>query len=226
MDVEVRKSNIAGAGRGLFAQKDFAPGEIVLQLERPYVAELDIDRMKDTCAYCFRRGSNTDEERRRKALLGFFTAADVETKACTGCKKVRYCSKTCQTKAWKREHKYECKAISADGRPDLPHGVRAVIKLLGKLKNDAEGKKGQLLDILQFLPAGGGDGGKALKDMEKSHPQKFEDFGTLAYGAWKYAGEPQIGELDSNAIAKGLFFNVSFVHLCLKQSADGVHGRS
>ncbi|EGP88636.1 uncharacterized protein MYCGRDRAFT_37947, partial [Zymoseptoria tritici IPO323] len=79
MDVEVKQSAIPGAGRGLFATKDFEPGDIVLSLDRPYVAELDIDRLCDTCAWCFQR----------------LPAGFVQTKACTGCKKVRYCSKTC-----------------------------------------------------------------------------------------------------------------------------------
>lgn len=99
MDVEVRSSPIAGAGRGLFALKDFAPGDLVLSLERPYVAELDIDRLSDTCAWCFQRGATDANERSLSQNLGL-PAGFIETKACTGCKRVRYCSKICQTKAW------------------------------------------------------------------------------------------------------------------------------
>lgn len=172
------------------------------------VAELDIDRMQDTCAWCFQRGPADDYERSKQAALGFFTGGGIETKACTGCKRVRYCSKTCQSKAWKREHKHECKVLSPESRPDLPHGVRAVIKLLGRLKNDTAGKDEALLDILQFSPAGGDSNGAALEQIKKDNPQRFEDFSMLAYGAWKYSGEPNIGDMDSEMIAKAFFYNV------------------
>jgi hypothetical protein len=118
---------------------------------------------------------------------------------------VRYCSKTCQSKAWKREHKYECKAIAPQDRPDLPHGVRAVIKLLGRLQADPQGKDEQLIDILRFQPYA--DEG-LLAAMKKAKPQRCEDFDMLAYGAWKYAGEPKIGDVDSLGLAKGFFYNV------------------
>lgn len=205
MEVEVRSSPITGAGRGLFALKDFAPGDLVLSLDRPYVAELDIDRLADTCAWCFQRGATSSEERSLSQNLGL-PAGFIETKACTGCKRVRYCSKTCQSKAWKKEHKHECAVLKPDNRPDLPHGVRAVMKLLGRLKADPENKDEKLIDILQFQPAGAG--GAALEEFKKQDAQRFEDFGMLSYGAWKYAGEPKIGDMDSQAIAKGLFFNV------------------
>lgn len=192
------------------------------------VAELDIDRMQDTCAWCFQRGAVDEYDRARRANLGFFTGGGIEVKACTGCKRVRYCSKTCQAKAWKREHKHECKVLSPAERPDLPHGVRAVIKLLGRIKNDPDGKDELLLDILQFHPAGGDSEGKALEQIKKDNPKRFEDFSMLAYGAWKYSGEPKIGDMDSEMIAKAFFYNVSFVflHTLPEASADGVDGRS
>ncbi|KAK4621138.1 SET domain and MYND-type zinc finger protein 6 [Fulvia fulva] len=207
MDVLVKTSDITGGGRGLFAKKDFAAGDLILSLDRPYVAELDIERLKDTCAWCLQRGATDDFERQRRAALGNFTNSIIDTKACTGCKRVRYCSKSCQSKAWKREHKYECKVLAPDNRPDLPHGVRAVVKLLGRMKNDPEGKDEALLDILQFWPAGVADK-SALDEFKKQNQHRYEDFGMLAYGSWKYAGEPNMGGTESEAIAKGLFFNV------------------
>lgn len=153
------------------------------------------------------------EERAKAASLGLPTGI-IDTKACTGCRKVRYCSKTCQTRAWKREHKYECKVLAFPGRPDLPHGVRAVIKLLGRLKADPEGKDELLLSILQFKPA---SDSKALDFIKRKDPQRFEDFNMLGYGAWKYAGEPEFSNPNSpgvklsnsgEATAKTFFFNV------------------
>ena len=51
MNVEIRKSDIEGAGRGLFATKSFKPGEVVHTIARPSVAELDTERLQDTCAW-------------------------------------------------------------------------------------------------------------------------------------------------------------------------------
>ena len=34
-------------------------------------------------------------------------------KTCQGCKQVKYCSKSCQTKHWKHEHKGVCSTLSA-----------------------------------------------------------------------------------------------------------------
>ncbi|CAK3911680.1 SET domain and MYND-type zinc finger 6 [Lecanosticta acicola] len=226
MDVQVEKSAIDGAGRGLFATRDFAPGDIIVQLDRPYVAELDITRLRDTCAWCFRRGAttSTDPEAAGRSTTetssGFFAGVDVVTKACTGCKRVRYCSKTCQSRAWKREHKYECKVLAPEGRPDLPHGVRAVIKLLGRLKNDPKNEDELLVDILQFLPAGGG--GAELEQIKRDNPQRVEDFSMLAYGAWKYAGEPKLGDMDSETIAKAFFFNVMSNTMQLSNPLDDI----
>lgn len=89
MDVEVKTSSIASAGRGLFALRDFAPGDIVLSLDRLYVAELDIDRLADTCAWCFQRGATNADERSLSQNLGL-PAGFVETKACTGCRRVNH----------------------------------------------------------------------------------------------------------------------------------------
>lgn len=214
-NVQVKQSGIESAGRGLFAKKDFQPGDIVLALNRPFVAELDQERLRDTCAWCLQRGASA-EDRAKATSLGL-PIAGIETKACTGCKRVRYCSKTCQTRAWKREHKYECKVLAPVERPDLPHGVRAVVKLLGRLKADPEGKDQLLLDIVQFRPA---SDPKALEDIQRQDAQRFEDFSMLAYGAWKYAGEPMLGDMDSNAISKAFFFNIMSNTLQLSSALD------
>lgn len=206
MNVEIRKSDIEGAGRGLFATKSFKPGEVVHTIARPSVAELDTERLQDTCAWCFHKGP-TQAERQQAAALNL-PEVDFDTKACTGCRKVRYCSKACQAKAWKREHKFECKVISVPGRPDLPHGVRAAIKLLGRLQADPDGKDESLLDILQFKPA---VDGKALEWIKMHQEQKWEDFNMLAYGAWKYCGEPKHEKIDFQSVCRAFFFNVSLV---------------
>lgn len=205
MNVEVRESTIAGAGRGLFALQDFKPGDAVLRLDRPYVAELNLDRLHDTCAWCFLRSAK-DSQKRTSVARKTLPTGVVETKACTGCNKVRYCSKQCQARAWKREHRYECNAIKPENRPDLPEAVRAVIKLLGRLKADPEGKDEALLEILKFRPYTDEDVIRRFMDRE---PEKMEEWQTMAYAAWKYAGEPVLGDTNSLPIAKGFFFSVS-----------------
>lgn len=203
MDVHISSSRLVGAGRGLFAKKDFQPGDVIYSTSRPYVAELDTRRMQDTCAWCFVRQTDSQNEDSTTAVSQ--SANGMQVKPCGACQRVKYCSKTCQAKSWKREHKYECKAIEPKDRPDLPHGVRAVIKLLGRLKADPEGKDEQLLNILQFQPFADPE---MLAAMKNVNAQRFEDFEMLAYGGYKYAGEPKIGQMDALTIAKAYFFNV------------------
>lgn len=209
MQVEVRDSSIPGAGRGLFALQDFAPGDVVLRLERPFVAELAMDRLQDTCAWCFLRGARDPAERSLSASQNLPTGF-VETKTCTGCNRVRYCSKTCQTKAWKREHRHECKVLQPASRPDLPEGVRAVIKLLGRLKVDPEGKDEALLEVLKFRPY---TDEEVMQRFTQQDPEKMQEWQTMGYAGWKYAGEPVLGGAESLPVAKGFFFSVGGVCL-------------
>jgi SET and MYND domain-containing protein len=202
-NVQVQQSAISGAGRGLFALKDFQPGDVVLSVERPLVAELDIDRLRDSCAWCFQRSATDPMERAHSASMGLPTGF-TEVKACTGCRRISYCSKKCQSKAWKFEHKYECKILTPKERPDLPEAVRAVIKLLGRLK--AEGNKDERLsDILNFRPFAGGQG---LEEFSRQNKKLFDDFSMLGFAAWKYTGEPKLDGVDSQNVAKAFLFNV------------------
>ncbi|KAH8675535.1 hypothetical protein BX600DRAFT_507765 [Xylariales sp. PMI_506] len=203
-NVEVRESQIPGAGRGLFARKDFQPGDLVVALDRPLVAELDVERLLDTCAWCFQRSATDQRERAQAVAMGFPTGF-TEVKACTGCRRVSYCSKSCQSKAWKREHKYECKALAPTNAPNLPVGVRAAVKLLGRLKADGEGKNASLQEILKFKPFAG-EGG--FEEFAKKDKKRFDDYNGLSWAAWKYAGEPKFDGGDGKAIARAFVFNI------------------
>ncbi|KAK6067358.1 MYND finger [Seiridium cupressi] len=205
-NIEVKQSGISGAGHGLFALKDFQPGDVVLAIDRPLVAELDMERLRDTCAWCFQRGATDPQERAMSAAMGL-PAGFIEVKACTGCRRISYCSKKCQTKAWKSEHKYECKILAPSERPDLPEAVRAAIKLLGRLRAGAikgEGTKGDDLKyILNFRPYAGGQG---LDEFSRQNTkQLIDDFNMLGWAAWKYSNDPS---LENEAISKGFVFNV------------------
>ena len=200
--VEVKQSKIGGAGRGLFALKDFSPGDVVLSLDRPLVTEVELDRTSDTCAWCLQRSEMDPEARAKAAGMGLPTGL-TSVKACTGCRLAVYCSKTCQSRAWKREHKYECKAIGVKDRPNLPPGVRATIKLLGRLSASPEDER--VRAILSFKPAGHP---ATLESVMREHKERFDDFQLLAYGAYTYAKEANIVGSDFQNTSRGLLFNV------------------
>lgn len=200
--VEVKQSKIAGAGRGLFAAKDLAPGDIVLSVDRPLVAEPEFERRLDTCAWCLHRSELDPAQRLQSASMGL-PVGFIEVKACTGCRRAVYCSKACQSKAWKREHKYECKIIGHKDRPDLPQGVRIAMKLIGRLKAEPEDER--LRAILQFRPAGQPGGLDAARQQDSD---RFSEYQMLAHGAYKYMGEPKIGDANPEGVAQSLYFNV------------------
>lgn len=83
--VEVRTSPTAG--NGLFATKDIGAGELILMIKRPLVGVLDIPRLEDTCSNCFMWSVGSVE--------GGLALDKPTVNACTGCKKVKYCSKVC-----------------------------------------------------------------------------------------------------------------------------------
>lgn len=82
--LEIKASPISG--KGIFATKSFAPGDVVLELERPLVATLDKERVEDTCGWCFNWINLS---------LTAPTAipAHRKVKWCSGCNKIKYCSK-------------------------------------------------------------------------------------------------------------------------------------
>ncbi|KAK5127213.1 hypothetical protein LTR85_008575 [Meristemomyces frigidus] len=205
-DVEIRPSNITGGGNGVFAKKAFAPGDAIFSLARPFIAELDHHRLEDTCAWCCSRAAIDPHERENSRKMGL-PAGFIELKACTGCKKIKYCSKACQSKAWKLEHKHECKVLAVPTRPLLPHGVRATLKLLRRLQAGDPAVK----EILRF--------DSKFDDVRKTDPQTYDDYSTLAYGAWKYADEPSKASLD---VARHLFFAVNCNALTLSTPLDDV----
>ncbi|CAJ2509772.1 Uu.00g056720.m01.CDS01 [Anthostomella pinea] len=217
-DVEVNQSHIGGAGRGLFARKDFAPGDLVLSIDRPLFAELETDRLLDTCAWCFQRGATDPIEKAQSAAMGL-PSGFIEVKSCTGCRKVSYCSKTCQSKAWKREHKYECKVLGVNDRPDLPHHVRGVVKLLGRLNGDP-GFTETVQDILKFRPAGEPGGLDKFSSLDK---QRFDDFQMLGHAAFHYAGEPKIPNTEAKSASKALMFNIMSNTFQLSSSLDDIN---
>ncbi|KAI2462735.1 hypothetical protein F4781DRAFT_426922 [Annulohypoxylon bovei var. microspora] len=202
--VSIGKSAIPGAGRGLFAQRDFAAGELVVCLEQPFAAELEVQHMRDTCGWCFQRGATDAAERAAAASMGLPNGL-VQIQHCARCGRVGYCSRACQARAWAREHRYECPVLRPAARPDLPVGVRAVIKLLGRLRDGDAAERERILDIQEFRPAA--DDGH-MEKLRRHDQQKFDDYNMLAYSAWAYAGKPVFEGLDVAVVSRKLLFNV------------------
>ncbi|GAP87692.1 putative set and mynd domain protein [Rosellinia necatrix] len=218
-DVEVSQSHIRGAGKGLFARRAFSPGDKVVSVDRPLVAELEIGRTLDTCAWCCQRGATDPRERAMAASMGLPHGL-IEIKSCTACQRVGYCSKSCQSKAWKREHKHECKIIGVEGRPDLPPEVRGVVKILGRLKADPKNEMGRVREILDLWPAGSPSGMDEIATLDK---QKYESFQLLGQAAWHYCGQPKIDTLDPQSIPAGLLSNILSNAFTLSSPLDNVH---
>jgi hypothetical protein len=69
-----------GAGTGIFATVDLPVGGTVMLIQRPFVAVLDTERLADTCSGCLGQHHCSRD-------------VNVELKACTGCRVVKYCNK-------------------------------------------------------------------------------------------------------------------------------------
>ena len=104
--VEVRPSPTSG--NGLFATKDIPAGSTILLKSRPLIGELDLPRLEESCHNCFLWSQkavrvcavHASEPDRYPGKYpdceGCASEGEViGVKTCTGCKKVRYCSKVC-----------------------------------------------------------------------------------------------------------------------------------
>lgn len=208
--VEIKQSELPGAGKGLFARVAFSPGDTIAAVDRPLVTELEVERMLDTCAWCCQRGATNPVERKMAAAMGL-PHGFIEVKSCTGCRRVAYCSRGCQSKSWKREHKYECKVISVEDRPPLPPGVRGAIKILGRLKADPDSAFADARRVISLWPAGDPNGLSEINMLDK---KRFEDFQVLGHAAWLYAGKPTADGLDLQTISRKVVSNVRLTVGC------------
>ncbi|KAI9838683.1 MAG: hypothetical protein M1819_004997 [Sarea resinae] len=161
-----------GTGAGLFASRDLAPGEVVLSIARPLLVIPDSARLKETCSNCFAwlprsaigsRGHHLD---------------DVTLKTCTGCRVVGYCSKDCQTQAWKSHHKHECKLFARLHPNVLPTAVRGVIQLLLLQKKGLSGEWWAAFEKLQ----------DHTYDFRRAGGEKWENLILMSKGAQMYSG--------------------------------------
>ncbi|KAK6427007.1 hypothetical protein LTR81_000786 [Elasticomyces elasticus] len=190
-NVEIRQSAIPGAGSGLFAKKAFKPGDVIFSVARPLVAELHDEQRLRTCAWCFKQAPATPMERMMATSMGSPTA-DTSVKACKGCKRARYCSKACQVKAWKTEHKYECKTLKY---VDVVEPTRIVHKLLKRLQAGDQ----EVEAALRFQ--------SKQEDVKAQWPEHYDRLREAGAAAWRNCDEPDdiYGGLET---AVSLSFNV------------------
>ena len=87
---ELRESDVAG--RFLVAgSRGFQRGEVVLARQRPLVSALMASAQDERCHGCW-------------------APAAQKMQRCSGCRKARYCSRSCQRRAW-AGHKKECECL-------------------------------------------------------------------------------------------------------------------
>lgn len=165
--VEVRRSPVGG--RGLYAIQNLQPGDAIITLDRPLIAALDGSRIEDTCAWCF---SWTE----LPVLSGAGINQALKVNWCTGCKKVKYCSKTCQSRAWKAGHKQQCKKFAAQDEP-IPPTVLAVMQILQGIASGYE-----LFKDIQKMET-------HRDELEKLGPEKWDAMQLMAHTAVKFLGE-------------------------------------
>ncbi|KAF2436620.1 SET domain-containing protein [Tothia fuscella] len=168
----IQNSNIPGAGRGLFASKKLGSGEAILTIDRPLLCVLSNANLMDTCANCLSSSSGSILAS-QESLHG-----NVVLSSCSRCKQLKYCGKKCQTEAWKRFHKFDCKSWAPEVREqpkNLPQLCRAVMELLSRKTNDKISND-QWINLLQLK--------SHLKELKGD---KEEAVGLLSAAAWNYS---------------------------------------
>ncbi|KAJ5915977.1 hypothetical protein N7454_010884 [Penicillium verhagenii] len=171
-----------GMGNGLFATEDIKVGGDVVHAQTPFVAVLDSSRLDDTCSGCF--GKRQMKE------------GNADLKACTGCRVVRYCDRTCQSKDWKFAHSMECKVFQKVQPQILPNNARALLRIV--LRTGKGKYSPQEMDVFFNLET-------HVAEIQKN--QEHIDRVTLTSKAVKNYSETEMTEEDLSAYATRLELN-------------------
>lgn len=105
--------DVESKGRGLVAGKNVKEGDIIMVLAPPVMMAIHQADLPTTCYCCLKQGTTL--------------------KSCGKCGVTRFCDRSCQTKAWKLFHKYECQALvqlRGPGGQDPPANVGAPLRLV------------------------------------------------------------------------------------------------
>ena len=169
---KVVRTKLSGRGNGLVAARTISPRDQVLFVRRPLMIALDTARVQDTCYQCLRCASDHTNLVR--------TASDIfDLKACTGCKSVKFCDRTCLKLAWNRYHKHECKIFNKLCPRLLPSSARALIRLLLDRKHGlvSRGEWQQIYTLENHQD-----------DFSKADSHRWEDLCLMAKAVHSYSG--------------------------------------
>lgn len=110
-------------GQGVFAKKDLSINDPICSLSYPTMMAIDSDALPRTCYRCLVITST-------ELPLPGHGLVLMALKTCSGCHIARFCSKTCQVKAWHAYHKYECTIFNKLQR-NFPSAIfRAVLRIV------------------------------------------------------------------------------------------------
>ncbi|KAG8167816.1 hypothetical protein KVR01_003505 [Diaporthe batatas] len=128
--LRIGASSIPQAGSGLFAVNHIPAGSEIFR-SSPLVVVAE-SAHQNVCDFCFlNRGSSVNRDGQ------FYGSIENEERPaltrCGACKVSYYCSKTCQTKAWKSYHKRECKFLRDN--PRMASLDQALCRLLVWIKH-------------------------------------------------------------------------------------------
>ncbi|KAI1434388.1 hypothetical protein GGR50DRAFT_695185 [Xylaria sp. CBS 124048] len=217
-NVEIKDSGMQGAGRGLFARRAFAPGEVILELDRPYLFELSPSRLSNTCSWYHQR-AGTDPSECRNVTHNHVSRRLIKISMCNKCRKVGYCSKTCQALSWENDHKFECKLFKRESLWGEVSAIRAVMKTLRRLVLEYPGEAANVRRLLELRPVVDRN---VMEEYIRIDPERFEHCIDVAGRALGYAGKPtDIDGLDARTLAEKLAVTFFGAGASFNSAADG-----
>lgn len=122
----VRVANVKGKGQGVFAEHPLPAGQVIYSIGEPALVAISSVELSSCCYNCY---AGCLRDTGHGYSIGQYR--DAHLQVCTGCHTARFCGRSCQSQAWKKFHRYECK-IFATLRPRgvLPEAVRAILRFI------------------------------------------------------------------------------------------------
>lgn len=123
-DIQVRDAG--QKGQGLFARRDLSTRDTIHAIREPSLIAISTAELASFCYNCYAGSKPVTEN---SYSIGQYR--DAHLQICTGCQVARFCGKPCQTQAWKKFHKYECKIFARlRSKGMLPESARALIRFI------------------------------------------------------------------------------------------------
>lgn len=122
-NIEVRDAG--KSGQGLFAKRALSTRDTIYTLNESPLIAISTSELESFCYNCY-AGSNPVAN---SYSIGQYR--DARLQICTGCRVAQFCGKPCQTQAWKKFHKHECKIFAAlRSKGILPESARAILRFI------------------------------------------------------------------------------------------------